>query len=107
MSTASTLDSDVKMTTAKALRAAREAREARVKFWRVFAVSSFFAVVLGANLFVGAVVLVGNLRGAPADDEPDVGDGRVAQTIEDKVERCDHRAKKGTKRKSEFSWGGR
>ena len=128
MSTASTLDGDLKVTAAKALRAAREAREARIKFWRVFAVTSFFAVVLGANMFVGVVLLIGNLRTSPTDD-PDLGDGRVAQvthkmldgtfcryitydnktaqTIEDKVERCDSRTKKGVKRKSEFSWGGR
>jgi len=32
------------------LRAARQRREARIRFWRAFAVSSFFVVALGANL---------------------------------------------------------
>ena len=35
----------------------RRAHEARIKFWRVLIVSTFFVIVLGGNLFVGAVLM--------------------------------------------------
>jgi hypothetical protein len=47
----------------RALAAARSARdlhrtrETRIKFWRVLIVSTFFVIVLGGNLFVGAVLM--------------------------------------------------
>jgi len=43
----------------KSLRDARRAREARIRFWRACAVSTFFVVIISANLFVGAVVMIG------------------------------------------------
>ena len=110
-------------------RAARHAREARIKFWRVFVVLSFFIVVLSANLFVGAVVVFGNMR-AQANTESAAASGKIARvtrplldgtfcrytvfdnntanTIEDRVERCDSpHDKPKIRTKSEFSWGGR
>ena len=112
-----------------AARAARHARETRTKFWRVFVVSSFFVVVLGANLFVGAVVVFGNIR-AQATAASDAANGQIARvtrplldgtfcrytvfdnntsnTIEDRVERCDApRGKPKIRVKSEFTWGGK
>jgi hypothetical protein len=109
--------------------AARHAREARIRFRRVFVVSSFFVVVLGANLIVGAVVVMGNIRaqatadnmwanGQVAQAKRPLLDGtfcsnmvinnRTSQTIEDKVERCDQgRSKFKAKARSQFNWGGK
>ena len=110
-------------------RAARQLREERIRFWRVFVVSSFFVVVLGANLIVGAVVMIGNIRTQINSDKGEtdgqiarvrrplldgtfcrniVIDNRTALTIEDKVERCDQSSSKSNgKSKSQFSWGGK
>jgi len=109
--------------------AARHAREARIRFWRVFVVSSFFIVILGANLFVGAAVVMGHIRtqvtanniwakSQIAQIRRPLLDGtfcrnmtidnKTAQTIEDKVERCDQgRSRSKAKGKSQFSWGGK
>jgi hypothetical protein len=108
--------------------AARHARETRTKFWRVFVVSSFFVIVLGANLFVGAVVVFGNIR-AQSTAANDAATGKTARvtrplldgtfcrytvfdsntsnTLEDRVERCDApRGKPKIRARSEFTWGG-
>lgn len=112
----------------KALRAARRAHEARIRFWRVLAVSSFFIIILGANLFVGAVVMMGNIRTQVSADKPEangqtarvrrplldgtlcrniVFDNKTSQAISDKVERCDQGvAKPKIRSKTQFSWGG-
>lgn len=111
------------------MRAAGQSREARIKFWRVFVVTSFFVVVLGANLFVGAVVMSGTIRTHFNSDKARangqtaqvrrplldgtfcrniVFDNATAQTVEDKVERCDNAVGKPQgKGRSQFSWGGR
>ena len=94
----------------------------------MFVVSSFFVVVLGANLFIGAVVMMGNLRTQVSADKtesngqtarvkrplPDgtlcrniVFDNKTSQTISDKVERWDQGVVKPKVRsKTQFSWGG-
>lgn len=110
-------------------RHARHSREARIKFWRVFIVTTFFAVVISANVLVGAVVLVGSLR-AQSETQPlpanlktarvtrpmldgifcrhMVFDNKTAATVEDKIERCDGEdRKRKTVVKPQFSWGGR
>lgn len=109
-------------------RAARQQREARVRFWRVFAVSSFFVVALGANLYVGAVVMMGNF-GNPfiVDKAPRsstvrikrplldrtfcsnvVFDNATSHVIEEKVERCDKvPSQQRGRERTQFSWGGR
>ncbi len=113
--------------TPESLRAARQSREARVKFWRVFVVSSFFVVVLGANLVVGAVMMVGSYRAhASAEQAAAKGqtahirrplldgtfcrdivfDNKSAYTVEDKITRCDQAGRKGNG-SSEFNWGGK
>ena len=112
------------------LRAARRQHEARIRFWRVFAVSSFFAVALGANLYIGAVVMTGNFGGKFSVEKIVPGGGHTAQfkrplldgtfcrtivydnntanSLEDKVERCDKKATQPRgKERTQFSWGGR
>ena len=110
------------------LRAARQQREARIRFWRAFAVSSFFVVALGANLYVGAVVVVGKFGSPFASGKTTnaqtaqirrplldgtfcrniVFDNDTAKSIEDKVERCDKVSNQPRGRtKTQFSWGGR
>ena len=113
---------------ARRAQAARRAKEARVRFWRIIVVSAFFVVVLGANLFVGAVVVVGSIRDhADAKADPPgnmtarikrplldgefcrftVFNNKLALTLEERVERCDaaDRLMK-SKGKNGFSWGG-
>ena len=110
------------------LRATRQQREARLRFWRVFAVSSFFVVALGANLYVGAVVMMENFGNpfsvskAPLTSTAQIKrplldgtfcrnivfDNTTSHAIEDKVERCDKKADQPRgKTRTQFSWGGR
>lgn len=117
-----------KLKVTKSERAARHAREARIRFWRVFAVSVFFAAVLSANLYIGAVVVIGKFR-SPVSADKVIANGRAAlikrqmldgvlcrnmiydnqtsQTIDDKIERCDQAvvAQPIGKSKTQFSWG--
>ena len=71
--------------------------------------SSFFVVVLGASLYLGAVVMMGNfaissMRKLPRDGSTDahrapaarrtfchntVIDNKTSQAMEDRIERCD------------------
>ena len=112
------------------MRSARHQREARIRFWRVFVVSSFFVVALSANLYIGAVVVMGNIGGQSAVAKVLPGDGRAAlvkrplldgtfcrtivfdnntaNSMTDKVERCDKPADQPRGRtRTQFSWGGR
>jgi hypothetical protein len=116
----------------KSLRAARQLREARIHFWRVFVVSTFFVIIIGANLFVGAVVMIGNIRGqgifekaAPLSRTAQVRrplldgtfcrniifDNNTSLSIEDEIERCEPPARRDVepdiKRKTGFIWGGK
>ncbi len=111
------------------LRAARQQHEARIRFWRVFAVSTFFVVALGANLYIGAVVMMRNYGNPFVLDKAPLGqtaqikrplldgtfcrnivfDNATSHTIEEKIERCDKKVasqQKG-KARTQFSWGGR
>ena len=108
-------------------RAERRSREARAGFWRASIVTAFFIAVLAANLYVGAVVVVGRVQSQqaiPGATGPtalithpmldgtfcrySVFDNNTARTIEDKVELCGARGRvaAGTG-KSDFSWGGK
>ena len=113
------------------LRVARLRREKRIRFWRVFAVSSFFVVALGADVYVGAVVMTDNFGAAfkpgkltPPERtaqirRPLLGgtfcrnitfDNQTAQSVEDRVERCDSRPPQPTAtvaapKRSPFTWG--
>jgi hypothetical protein len=118
-----------KLQATKSERAARQAREARIRFWRVLAVSVFFATVLGANLYIGAVVVIGNLRSKVSSNvitsngrtalvkrpmldgvlcRKMIYDNQTSNTIDDKIERCDQAVveKPKGKSKTQFSWGG-
>lgn len=109
-------------------RAVRRARETRKAFWRAFVVASFFVVVLAANLYVGAVVVVGSVQSHALSAVPGatgqtalvtnpmldgifcrytVFDNNTARTIEDKVELCGTRGRVPSVNKSDFRWGGR
>ncbi len=112
------------------LRVARLRHEKRVRFWRVFGVMSFFVIALGVNLYIGAVVITGNFGAAlkPGTLTPPqhtaqmrrpmldgvfcrniTFDNETAQTLSDKVERCDDtRKKKSTEiyvQPPRFTWG--
>jgi hypothetical protein len=108
-------------------RAARQQREARIRFWRVFSVSSFFIVVLGANIYLGAVVMIakyGNpfvVGKAPASSTAlikrplldgvfcrnMVFDNATSHALEEKVERCEKPVERQVRPKTQFNWGGR
>ncbi len=111
---------------ARSGRALRRAREARTKFWRVSIVSVFFIVVLGANLFVGAVLMIKALHSATAETAASTRIGRMTfplldgvfcrhvlidnetvQTKEEKISRCDGQDPISGRGGTGFSWGGR
>jgi hypothetical protein len=102
----------------------RHAREARTKFWRVIIVSAFFAVVLGANLLIGGVLMVKafHKEGSQTAEALRIGrvtypmldgvfcrhvlfDNTTVQMKEDKVSRCDDRASRSRHSRTTFSWG--
>lgn len=112
-------------------RTEHQAREARVRFWRVVIVTSFFAVLIGGSLLVGAVTMIGNMQNQSRADAAAkhatakisrpmldgifchflVLDNNSGQAIEDKVERCDKdkiaaaTAQRPSQR--QFVWGGK
>jgi hypothetical protein len=110
-------------------RNAIRAREARIKYWRVLIVSTFFAVVIGGNMIFGAVVVIGNMQetakaeAAAAEKRKSgrisrpmldgvfcrttVFNNRSGEAQEDKIERCDDGTPAGRASKSEFVWGGK
>ena len=114
---------------AEARRVRRQLREARAEFWGLAIVSSFFVIVLGTSLFLGAVMVVGTLRdndnsnaltengrtGRIARTLPNgtlchymVFDNKTAQTVEDRIGRCDESKPKSKEQKpAAFSWGGK
>lgn len=106
-------------------RAARRSRAQRVEFWQTVLLSTFAALVIGANLFIGAVVVFGTFKSElETYSEPSkvrtgrmtellldgtfcrtvVFDHKSAETIKDKVELCDDRYSGGGS-KSRFNWG--
>jgi len=114
---------------AEARRDLRRSHEGRVNFLHAAIASSFFVVVLGASLFLGAVMVVGAFSGWNGSDSitSDGRTGRVARplsdgtlchymvfdnktalAIEDRVGRCDEgKPKPKLERPRTFSWGGR
>jgi hypothetical protein len=114
---------------AEARRDLRRSHETRVNFLHAIIASSFFVVVLGASLFLGAVMVVGAFRGWNGSDSmtSDGRTGRVARplndgtfchymvfdnktalAVEDRVGRCDEgKPKPKLERPRTFSWGGR
>ena len=111
-------------------RTEHQVREARVRFWRVVIVTSFFAVLIGGILLVSAVAMIANMKYQSSADAAArhatakisrpmldgvfchylVFDNNSGQTIEDKVDRCDKdRAAAAPQRpgQTQFVWGGR
>ena len=110
-------------------RSAIREREARTKYWRIVIVSVFFAVVIGGNIILGAVVLIGNMQEtakaevAAAEKRKSgkisrpmldgvfcrttVFNNKTGEAQEDKIERCDDATPAGRNYKTEFVWGGK
>jgi|SRR6185369_1368860 len=110
------------------VRLRRSRHDARVRFWRVFAVSTFFVLAIGANIYVGAVVITDNFGSAfkPGKFAPPertarmtrpladgvfcrniTFDNQTTEAMTDKVEHCDgrpHGPNYVTPRTS-FTWG--
>jgi hypothetical protein len=111
---------------ARSRREVRRAQEARAGFWRGSIVAGFFILVLAANLFFGAVVMVGALRtqthetvayaksgrmSLPVGDGTKcryiVFDNKSSRALEDRISPCsDDRAVSTRKGSTTFSWGG-
>lgn len=108
-------------------RAEHQAHEARIRFWRVVIVTSFFAVLIGGSLLVGAVAMIGSMKNQARVDaaarhatakitRPMVGgvfchslvfDNNSGQSVEDKVEPCDKdRIMPKSPSQTKFVWGG-
>ena len=103
----------------------RRARETRTKIWRVSVVTVFFAVVLGANLLVGAALMLKALHTQAGETAASTRFGRVtfpmldgvfcrhvkfdnttAEATEDKVSRCeDERVRERPGHTTSFNWG--
>ena len=100
----------VKMRAVAARRDLRRSQQTRARFWHVVVVSSFFFIVVGTGLFLGAVMVIGVLRSnsgkAELTAEGRTGriarslqdgklchyilfDNKTAQTVEDRIARCD------------------
>jgi len=116
-----------KMQAVDAQRNLRQSQEARARFWHATIVSSFFIAVVGASLFLGAVMVIGTIRGNNSELTADgrtarvartlrdgklchyiVFDNKTALTVEDRIGRCNEdKPKPKQERPSTFSWGGR
>jgi hypothetical protein len=119
-------DSAGKIPAADARRDLRRSQEMRTGFWRVAIVSSFFIVVVGASLFLGAVMMLGTFRDQDSELRSDgrvtriaralrdgtlchyvVIDNKTAQAVEDRIGRCDeNKPKPKPVTVPTFRWGG-
>jgi hypothetical protein len=101
-------------------------RKTCVRFWRATIMSSFFIVVVAASLFLGAVMVIGIIRGKDSSNELTadgltshvaralrdgklchyiVFDNKAAQAVEDRIGRCDEGKTQAKKESSAtFSW---
>ena len=115
-----------KMQAAEARRDLLRSQETRAGFWRVAIVSSFFVVVVGASLFLGAVMMIGTFRDQDSELRTDgrttriaralrdgtlchyvVIDNRTEQAVEDRIGRCDeNKPKPKPVVIPTFRWGG-
>ena len=112
----------VKMRAVAARRDLRRSQETRARFWHVVVVPSFFFIVVGTGLFLGAVIVIGVLRSNSGKAELTAEgrtrslqdgklchhilfDNKTAQTVEDRIARCDE-GKPKPERESfgTFSW---
>ncbi len=108
---------------APAVARAPRARERRNGILRVLIVTAFFVMMLGANLFIGSVVLVGGLKEENGLGKYRVGrvtfplldgtfcrhilfDNVTAQALDDNVSACaDDIAPPRPGRRTRFNWG--
>jgi hypothetical protein len=116
----------IEMTAVETRRDLRRSEETRARFWHVATVSLFFVAVIGSGLFLGAVMVMGTLRGDESNEPaatsrtgrvarslPDgkhchyvIFDNKTANAIEDRIGRCDEDKPKPKKERPEaFSWG--
>jgi vacuolar-type H+-ATPase subunit F/Vma7 len=111
---------------ADARRDLQRSQESRTSFWRAAIVSSFFVFVVGASLFLGAVMMIGTLRDQESELRTDgrttriaralrdgtlchyvVIDNKTAQAVEDRIGRCDEgKPKPKPVTVPTFRWGG-
>jgi hypothetical protein len=96
----------------------RRSQDSRVRFWHATVVSPFFIVVVAESLFLGAVMVIGTIRGKDSSNELTadgrtghvartlrdgklchyiVFDNKTAQAAEDRIGRCDERKPKPKK----------
>ena len=104
----------------------RRSQETRAKYWHVAVVSLFFLAVVGSGLFLGAVIVIGAIRGDESNELTAgsrtgriarslqdgklchyvIFDNKTAIAIEDRIGRCDEDKPKPKKeRPAMFSWG--
>ena len=117
------------MQTFQAQRTIARSSEARTQFWHVTIVTMFFVVVLGASLFLGTVMVIGTFHGVDPSNELTANgragriartlqdgtlchymifDNKTAQTIEDRIGRCDENKRKPKPKQEKpasFTWG--
>ena len=115
------------MQTFEAQRTITRSNEVRAQFWHVTIVTSFFVIVLGASLFLGTVMVIGTVHGCDPESELTANgrtgriartlrdgtlchymifDNKTAQTVEDRIGRCDENKPKPKQEKpATFSWG--
>src|SRR5262249_49524118 len=111
----------------QAQRTIDRSNEARSQFWHVAIVTSFFVTVLGASLFLGTVMVIGTLHGVDPSNELTANghagriartlrdgtlchymiiDNKTAQTVEDRIGRCDENKPKPKQEKpAALTWG--
>ena len=111
----------------EARRLIARANEARSQFWHVAIVTLFFVIVLGASLFLGTVMVIGTFHGVDLSNELTANgragriartlrdgtlchymifDNKTAQTVEDRIGRCDeNKPKPKQERPATFTWG--
>ena len=117
---------DGKLQAAETRRDLWRSQETHASVWRAAIVSSFFVVVIGASLFLGAVMMIGTFRDQDGALHSDgrttriaralrdgtlchylVIDNRTAQSVEDRIGRCDEsKPKPKPVTVPTFRWGG-
>jgi hypothetical protein len=123
--TADSTDGSTSTPSVESRRAARRSHALRIEFWQTVVLTTFAALVIGANLFIGAVVVFGTFKSQlkTYTEREEVRTGRMteklldgtfcrtvvfdnksAETIKDKVDVCDESVT-GAGRKSRFNWG--
>jgi hypothetical protein len=106
----------------------RHTQTMRGNWWQAAIASLFFVVVIGASLFLGALMMIGTLHRQNSDELTADGrtariarslndgslchfivfDNKTAQAVEDRIGRCDETTAKPKREQPQtFSWGRR